>query len=261
MQLQYLGQAGILLQGHNARVLIDPYLSDFVVSGGYGDADKFIRNYPPPILPEDLPKIDAVFITHDHADHCDLITLRAIAKNNPACKFIGPPPVREHLAELALAHGQVLASVRDELDERLGIDFRAVPAAHYGLTKNQGTGEFDFVGYLVRMDNCVVYHSGDTILYDQMVNSILAPGWEIDVACLPVNGRDNQREEMGITGNLSAEEAGHLAMVIHAKTLIPLHNDLFSINSEDPERVRLALGKVQGLVVREMAPGEILHVK
>ena len=63
MRVQYLGQAGFKIDGVKTSYLIDPYLSDYVVSGGYGSAELFSRNFPPPVQPENLIHIDAVFIT------------------------------------------------------------------------------------------------------------------------------------------------------------------------------------------------------
>ena len=58
----WLGQAGFVLRGAAATVVIDPFVTDF---GSFG------RLYDPPLEPEDLDKVDLLLGTHDHADHID----------------------------------------------------------------------------------------------------------------------------------------------------------------------------------------------
>ncbi|MPN28071.1 hypothetical protein SDC9_175510 [bioreactor metagenome] len=71
-------------------------------------------------------------------------------------------------------------------------------------------------------------------LYDDMAENILAQTKSIDLAFLPVNGRDGWRERLGMIGNLDAAEALGLAQQIHCEVLIPIHNDLFQVNHVNP---------------------------
>ncbi len=50
-----------------------------------------------------------------------------------------------------------------------------------------------------------VYHAGDTIAYDDMVERLRA--LRVDVALLPINGRDHFREAQDVVGNLTPREA------------------------------------------------------
>jgi L-ascorbate metabolism protein UlaG (beta-lactamase superfamily) len=55
--------------------------------------------------------------------------------------------------------------------------------------------------------------------------------WHIDIAILPINGRDPAR---GVAGNLSGPEAVQLAQDIGAKIVIPCHYDMFEFNTVSP---------------------------
>jgi L-ascorbate metabolism protein UlaG (beta-lactamase superfamily) len=57
----------------------------------------------------------------------------------------------------------------------------------------------------------------------------------IDVALLPINGRDARREAQGILGNLSEREAAWLAQAIGVEVVVPMHYDLFARNRGYPE--------------------------
>ena len=56
----------------------------------------------------------------------------------------------------------------------------------------------------------------------------------MDVAVLPVNGRDPEREARGIVGNMDAREAVELALAIGATLLVPIHWDGFAGNTVPP---------------------------
>ena len=73
-----------------------------------------------------------------------------------------------------------------------------------------------------------LYHAGDTIRYDGM--EAVVRRLDPDVALLPVNGRDAEREARGIVGNLDEREAPLLAAAIGADTLIPMHHDMIRGN-------------------------------
>ena len=86
-----------------------------------------------------------------------------------------------------------------------------------------------FMGFIIRFGKWTVYHSGDTLWYDDMVET-LKP-FNIDLAFLPINGNDPAR---GVAGNLNAKEAADLGRAIGAKMVIPHHYDMFVFNTADP---------------------------
>ena len=56
----------------------------------------------------------------------------------------------------------------------------------------------------------------------------------VEVALLPINGRDEEREARGIVGNMDAVEAVELALAIGASVLVPHHWDGFEGNTVPP---------------------------
>jgi L-ascorbate metabolism protein UlaG (beta-lactamase superfamily) len=230
VELTFLGQAGFLVRFGNIRLLIDPYLSNYVVDGGIGPATLFSREFPPPILAAKLPKVKFIFLTHDHADHCDPETILPVYAANPRVKFICPRPVAQHLEKLGVKQHNILVPETLTLNQAEGMDFYAVPAAHYGLDKDSETGEYSYFGFAIKIGGKWIFHAGDTIQYGGLAENILSHTKRIDVALLPVNGRDAVRESQGMIGNLDSEEALYLARDIQSDIFIPIHNDLFSSN-------------------------------
>jgi L-ascorbate 6-phosphate lactonase len=221
LELTWLGQAGFLLEAEDGRVLIDPWVS--------ADDNRLIE--PPPL---DLvcDRIACVLVTHEHADHLDLPFLRRLAERSPDALLVLPEPIAEQ------AHGVLRLSpvrVGDAL-ETAGLGVEVVPAYH-AVTADQECSDGDgrFVGYLIRAGSSVLYHAGDTVVTDELLRSL--DGKKVDVALLPVNGRDFFRDADGIVGNLNVREAVELARRVGARTLVPYHWDGFAGNTEQPGRV------------------------
>ena len=107
--------------------------------------------------------------------------------------------------------------------------FRAVPAAHEQL-ETDIDGNHKFIGYIVEVGGLTLYHSGDTVLFEGLVDHLAHH--DIAVALLPINGRDPAR---GVAGNLSAADAVHLAQAIGAPLVIPCHFDMFEFNTVEPD--------------------------
>jgi L-ascorbate metabolism protein UlaG (beta-lactamase superfamily) len=84
------------------------------------------------------------------------------------------------------------------------------------------------MGYVIEFGNYKIYHSGDTLWFDGMVE-LLKP-FAVDVALLPINGNKPERK---VAGNLDCKEAAELAKAINAKMVIPCHYDLFAFNTAD----------------------------
>lgn len=109
-----------------------------------------------------------------------------------------------------------------------GITFHGVPAAHNTIERDE-KGQCKFMGFVVQFGKWSVYHSGDTLWYDNMVD-ILKP-FHIDIAFLPINGNDPAR---GVAGNLNTKEAAQLGQQLSARLVIPHHYHMFEFNTANP---------------------------
>jgi L-ascorbate metabolism protein UlaG (beta-lactamase superfamily) len=109
-----------------------------------------------------------------------------------------------------------------------GFEIHAVPAAHERREQDE-MGRDRFLGYVVKAGPFSVYHSGDTVMYDEMVEKVWP--FHVDVALLPINGRSPERR---VAGNLDGREAAFLANDIGAKLVIPCHYEMFEFNTADP---------------------------
>jgi L-ascorbate metabolism protein UlaG (beta-lactamase superfamily) len=215
-QLTWLGQAGFLLERGGRRLLIDPWLSPH--------EGRLVAPAPFELVSE---AIDWVLVTHEHEDHLDLPFLRRLAQRSPGAQLILPAPI-EPLAQGILERRPVMPGDRLELG---GLVVTVVPAWHcVGTAEGYSDGAGRFVGYVLHGEGPTIYHAGDTVP-DPGLRAALG-GEAVEIALLPVNGRDAQREARDIAGNLDAREAVELAAAIGARILVPYHWDGFAGNTE-----------------------------
>lgn len=227
----WLGQAGFILRSTTTTVLVDPFLAPW--EG---------RSYESSLLPERVEDVDLVLCTHEHVDHLDAGSAPIIASSSPKAAFAVPTPITHHVIEAGVAAERVVGMQPGSPLELAGVTIHAVRAMHgvtmedaYGFGEELSGGLVRFLGYVVEMAGVRVYHAGDTIHYPGMEAALLELG--VDVALLPINGRDPEREARGIVGNLFEREAAWLAGAIGAELVVPIHYDLFPRNRGYPSRL------------------------
>ncbi len=243
LHIWWLGQAGFALLVNGTRILIDPYLSDSLAFKYAGTDLPHLRMMAPPIQPEKLERIDFVLCTHHHTDHMDPGTLPAIFHNNPQCRFIVPRASMGH----ANAHG-LLKSAKcpmnagdfEKLNETVSV--KVIPSAHESLIVDED-GYHYYLGYILITPNMKLYHSGDCVPYDGLKETLFNES--IDIALLPVNGRDEYRSSKGIPGNFTVQEAIGLCKESGIHTLIPHHFGMFDFNTVRMDFLKNAAEKVK----------------
>lgn len=229
LHIWWLGQSGFLVQYNDTRVLFDPYLSDSL-SRKYADTDKpHVRMSERVIDPARLDRIDVVTSSHNHTDHLDAETLQPLIAVNPALQFVIPEANRAFIADRLNTNPDWPIGLTDGQTTTVGeFVVHGVPAAHNEIERDT-EGRCKFMGFVVEIAGYRVYHSGDTLWYDGMVD-ILRP-FDVDVAFLPINGNKPERR---VAGNLDPDEAARLGRDIGAKLVIPHHYDLFKFNTANP---------------------------
>lgn len=224
--LWWLGQSGYLLQWEGKRILIDPYLSDSLTKKYLATDKPHTRISELVVKPELLRNISIVTSSHNHTDHLDAETLIPVLNNNPAIKFIIPEANRSFVAERVQCDIDFPIGLNDKqlvtVDE---FTFHGIPAKHNEIDRDEN-GNCKYMGYIIEFGNYSIYHSGDTLKFDGMVE-LLKP-FRVDVAILPINGNKPERK---VAGNLDSKEAAELGKAIHAGCVIPCHYDLFNFNT------------------------------
>jgi len=255
LHIWWLGQSGFLLQYNGQHLLFDPYLSDSLTIK-YAQTDKpHVRLSERVIDPARLTMVDVVTSSHNHTDHLDADTLLPLFAANPAIQFVIPEANRAFVADRLRCDPARPIGLNDGQHVQVGaVTIHGVPAAHNALERDE-QGHCKFMGFVAEIGPFRVYHSGDTLWYEDMVD-ILRP-FNVDVAFLPINGNKPERR---VAGNLNPDEAAQLGKAINAKLVIPHHYDLFAFNTADPADFSRACDQ-QETPYRVMQLGERLTIQ
>ncbi len=233
--LTWIGQAGFLLRTPATRLALDPFLSD------HPD-----RRFPSPVGLDDLAGTELVLASHEHLDHLDAPALGALLERDRHTRVVVPAPAVPVAAEAGLPRDRLVAARPGEPVAAGDVTVHPVPALHgvhvadaytHGLP---GDGDqVRYLGYVLETPAGRLYHAGDTLRWPGQAE--LLADLEVEVALLPINGRDARREALDIVGNLDAGEALALARDAAVATVVPMHYDLMAGNLGDvDELVRLA---------------------
>jgi len=248
--LVWLGQNGFLIKSASAVFFLDPYLSDFAGQWTYGWKNEHIRMAAVPVKAKELYGIDLVFCSHDHVDHIDPFTIPIIALRNPSTKFIAPQMARIRMLGLFVQEKNLhLMQGRDTLVlDRMTI--HAIPASHSTLKKDRRNG-YHFLSYVIQVDGLTIFHAGDSTPYKGQSDYLKK--FDIDLAFIPINGRKQAKYEL--EPNFDMNEAINLAQNIRAKLVIPMHYDMYTLNTVNiADFVNLATGEINYRVAQLGVP-------
>ena len=239
LRVTLINHSTLLLQQNDLHILTDPIWSEraspFAAIGPR-------RHRQPGVRWEDLPRIDAVLISHNHYDHLDLATLRRLADRGQS-QFIVPSGVARWL------RSQGIGPVH-ELDWGeslpLGQAFvHSVPAMHFSARRIFDRNRTLWCGYVVGGADCMVYFAGDTGFgghFAQIRERFGAPR----LALLPI-GAYEPRWFMSPV-HMAPDEAVRAHEILGAKTSIAIHHGTFQLADEGIDTPKKRL--------RECAPGD-----
>ncbi|MFL5870903.1 MAG: MBL fold metallo-hydrolase, partial [Solirubrobacterales bacterium] len=196
-RITYVGHATTLLELPGVRLMTDPLLRE-----------RFMHVPRHTAVPDRgvARDIDAILISHAHADHLDPPSLRVIGRETPLIVPKGTSSLLRRrgfgrLTELAPGDSTTVG----------GVTVTATQAVHDGRRWKFG-GHRHALGYVIEAPGARIYFAGDTDLFDEMADLS-----GIDVALLPVAGWGSR---LG-WGHLDPERAAEAASVIRPRIVVP----------------------------------------
>ncbi|MEB3102459.1 MBL fold metallo-hydrolase [Ferviditalea candida] len=226
----FLGSASFVLKLNGKIIYLDPYFSNWCEEISQGGPVVFKRLHPPVLQPESVTNADIILVSHDHEDHLDKKSFPSMMLSSPHAQAVLPHRCKR-IAESWGVRSDAMHALDDgETIEFDGVQIEAVKSAHTSF--EQADGGQRFLGYLIRGNGITIYFAGDSVVYDGMAERLLEA--KVDIALLPIVGRDYFRTKLGIVGNMDYREAAELSVAIRAPMLIPYHYDAFTCHNENP---------------------------
>jgi L-ascorbate metabolism protein UlaG (beta-lactamase superfamily) len=245
--ITWVGHATVLIEIDGLRLLTDPVLRRRI--------GPLMRTVPGPD-PAVGRAIDCVLLSHLHADHADLPTLRSL---EGAPVVLAPGGAEGWLAAQGLPDARGLAAGSEAWVGPLAV--AATRAAHPPDRRPLGGPAAAPIGFLVRGGSSV-YFAGDTDLFGEMEDL----RGRVDVALLPIWGWGSK---LG-PGHLDPERAAAATALIAPAVVIPVHWGTFALGPRRPSQAdrerpahafaALAARAAPGVDVRVLAPGGITRI-
>jgi L-ascorbate metabolism protein UlaG (beta-lactamase superfamily) len=255
MHVTYIGHATLLIQVGETRILTDPNFDPRL-------GRILPRVAPPGIALDELPELDAILLTHAHADHLSFDSLDRLRE----IPIIAPPAVANWLRRLGYRE-----SVPIGPGERVDIatlNIHAATATHrgnrYGFDRWRSAANM----YLIDAGDTTAFFAGDTALDTDthgMVERVLwERGQELDLAMLPIGYAPWWKPGFR-RGHLTHDDALALFERLRAKMFLPYHWGTFrhvTATAHDAiHRLRAAIERHPlRSGVRIIEPGESIEV-
>lgn len=196
----FLGQAGLLFQLKDIKIIIDPYFSNSVENINP-------KNYRrQPIYKEVFNiKPDIMIFTHNHLDHFDPETVEKFIKSDSNITVLSPKSVWDKVRKIGGENNYVMFN-RHTTWTQNGVSFTAVKAEHSDETP---------IGIIIDDGKKKYYITGDTLYNNEIFEDIPK---DIYALFLPINGIGN---------NMNIADAEIFSNKINPKKTVPIHFGMF----------------------------------
>ena len=252
MRITWWGHSTTTIEESGTRLLTDPVLTSRIAH---------LRRRRGPAPAPEAAECDAVLVSHLHADHLHLTSLRLVA---PGAALVVPRgAARLILQDCGPAFADRCIEVAPGNQVRIGnLDITAVPAEHDGRRLPWSSYHGPALGYRIE-GSPSVWFAGDTDLYD----GLAAEAGPVDLALVPVGGWG---PTLG-AGHLDPERATEAVRRVGARVAVPVHFGTFWPIGMDwlkPEfflppgdKFKTAMARVDAAVrVELLVPGESTEV-
>lgn len=251
--LYRLGHSTVLMKLRSGWWLTDPAFSERTSPVQFFGPKRF---HEPPIPLAELPPIRGVILSHDHYDHLDRASIKALAERVDV--FLAPLGVGDRLVAWGVPRDKVRQLDWWQSVEIDGLRLTAAPAQHFS---GRGPADRDrtlWASWVIEDNDLRVFFSGDTGYFDGFAEIGRRHG-PFHLTLMETGAYDPNWPYM----HLFPEQTVQAHLDLGGHWLLPIHNGTFDLAMhpwyEPFERV-LALGDERGVPIATPRMGERLDM-
>ena len=227
LTVTWFGHSASLVQLGTVNILIDPVFGDRTSPVSFVGPKRFAER---PVTLESLPDIDVLLLSHDHFDHMEEQTIRAIADR--VKRYVVPLCVDDILISWGIPAERITALGWWEETTIDGVTYAITPSQHNSGRGLSGANATLWGGVFFRDGAHSVYYTGDGGYYDvftRVYDRYGAPDLML-VEC-------GQYDPGWAMTHMFPEQSAQAAVDVHAKWVIPVHWGAYCLNNsawDDP---------------------------
>lgn len=248
----WIGHSSGVLQVGGANLLFDPVFSRVASPVSFAGPR---RHQPPGLHAHELPHIDAVLLSHNHYDHLDRASVRAVAQQaGGAPHYLVPRGLASWFAKNLPRRQGVLPDItefawgdRGHVNRVDGVEVHFLPVQHWsnrsGLDRNQS----QWGSWAVLHPTFRFWFAGD-LGYSAEPRAIGAQFGHFDAAAIPI-GAYEPRWFMQAQ-HVNPDEAVQVMLDVRAREAVAIHWGTFALTDEsldEPPRALAAALATRGL--------------
>lgn len=239
LRVTWIGHSSLLVEIEGKRFLTDPVWGERASPVSFAGPKRF---FPAPLPLNELPKLDAVILSHDHYDHYCKETLEFLAKLD--VPFVVPLGVGDRLEDLGVHHTRI--SEYDWWDEvQVGqVKLACVPARHFSGRTLFDRNSTLWCGWAFVGEKRRFYFSGDTAYFPgfKTIGEKYGP---FDIAAIESAAYNSAWPDV----HIGPEQAIQACLDVQGKVYLPIHWATFNLSThawtEPGERLIVKARSVQ----------------
>jgi L-ascorbate metabolism protein UlaG (beta-lactamase superfamily) len=252
LRATWIGHATTLVELEGRRILFDPMFSERCSPVSFAGPKRF---FPAPLPLAELPHVDVVAISHDHYDHLDMPSVRALAAQG--AEFVVPLGMGAHLERWGVSPARI-----NELDwydtaSIAGLRLLAAPARHYSGRGILGGDRVQWASWVVLGSRARVFFSGDSG-YSAEFARIGQHFGPFDLTLIKIGASDPTWAEI----HMSPEDAVRTHRDLRGKLVLPVHWATFNLANHawnEPVQRFVTAAQAQGVAYVVPRPGELVE--
>lgn len=214
-----LGHSTVLLKLKGSFWITDPVFAERASPVQWFGPKRF---HAPPIALEDLPPLKGVLLSHNHYDHLDRATVRALAATTE--HFIAPLGVGDTLVAWGVPAHKVQQLDWWQSTQVDGVRFTAAPSQHFSGRGLRDANATLWASWAIVDDDLRVFFSGDSGYFDgfKEIGERLGP---FDLTLMETGAYDPQWPHV----HMQPEQSLQAHLDVRGRWMLPIHNGTFDL--------------------------------